>query len=327
MEERIIDDEYGRGVRLRKTKDGYTDVTDETNETRDAADEGYGEEISFAFPVMDGEDDEDLVGLSPQEAAEVVKRKEAERAARAAEYERLCVEGEELIATGAFRAAELKFEKALALDELATNASVGYWRAKTEDFEAADVLVGEYAKEGVESMEYDLGIQATDLIRQRYHEKFKAKAQALAAEETPLHKEVEEKRLYRKEILQKSLKKNTFIFAVGFLAFLIAAILTLSFALKITSTPDNAYVIRTAICGGVAFITFIVALICFNKFYNAVRIYRKNEKLSSTDEGKKLLKLRQYKEIYDYLATLPVYGEETSDDEETERTEQTADEE
>ena len=29
MEERIIDDEYGRGVRLKKTKDGFVDVTDE----------------------------------------------------------------------------------------------------------------------------------------------------------------------------------------------------------------------------------------------------------------------------------------------------------
>ena len=32
MEERIIDDEYGRGVRLKKTKDGYVDVTDELSE-------------------------------------------------------------------------------------------------------------------------------------------------------------------------------------------------------------------------------------------------------------------------------------------------------
>ena len=29
MEERMIDEEYGRGVRLRKTKDGFVDVTDE----------------------------------------------------------------------------------------------------------------------------------------------------------------------------------------------------------------------------------------------------------------------------------------------------------
>ena len=32
MEERIIDDEYGRGIRLKKTKDGYVDVTDELTE-------------------------------------------------------------------------------------------------------------------------------------------------------------------------------------------------------------------------------------------------------------------------------------------------------
>ena len=35
MEERIIDDEYGRGVRLKKTKDGYVDVTDELAENTD----------------------------------------------------------------------------------------------------------------------------------------------------------------------------------------------------------------------------------------------------------------------------------------------------
>lgn len=322
MEERIIDDEYGRGVRLKKTKEGYVDVTDESDETQDVTDEEYGEEVNFAFPIMDGEDDEDLVGLSPQEAAEVIRRKEEERAARVAEYERLCAEGEELMQTGSFRAAELKFEKALELDELATKASVGYWRAKTKEFEDADVLVDEYVDEGVESMEYDLGIQATDLIRQDYHEKFKAGLRALEEEEMPLQKEVEEKRAFRKEILKKGLKKGIIIFAAGVIPFLIAAIVTVTFATKLTSTPDNRYVLPTAICGGIAFVLFIVSVACFNKFYNALRIYRKNEKLSSTEEGKKLLRIRKYKEIYEYLATLPVYAEEETDDgEETENVE------
>ena len=38
-EERIIDDEYGRGVKLRKTAEGFVDVTDELapdGETSDA---------------------------------------------------------------------------------------------------------------------------------------------------------------------------------------------------------------------------------------------------------------------------------------------------
>ena len=37
MEERMIDDEYGRGVRLKKTKDGYVDVTDELAEKGEKA--------------------------------------------------------------------------------------------------------------------------------------------------------------------------------------------------------------------------------------------------------------------------------------------------
>ena len=319
MEERIIDDEYGRGIRLKKTKDGYVDVTDELAEdveNVDEAEQEYADEVSFSFPMMDGEDDEDLVGLSPEEAAKVIQRKEAERAARMAEYEQLCQEGEELIQNGSFRAAELKFEKALHLDELATKASVGYWRAKTDNFDNADVLVKEYAKEGVESMEYDLGIQATDLIRQDFHEKFVEKVASLEAEEAPLQAEVEEKRLLRKAILKKGLKNGIAIFAAGFIPFMVALVLTAVYGLKITTVADNRYVLPTIICGAASFLLFIVAVACFNKFLNALRIYRKNEKLSSTEEGKKLLKIRRYKTIYEYLATLPIYAEEAEQDEE-----------
>ena len=321
MEERIIDDEYGRGIRLKKTKDGYVDVTDELAEdveNVDEAEQEYADEVSFSFPMMDGEDDEDLVGLSPEEAAKVIQRKEAERAARMAEYEQLCQEGEELIQNGSFRAAELKFEKALHLDELATKASVGYWRAKTDNFDNADVLVKEYAKEGVESMEYDLGIQATDLIRQDFHEKFVEKVASLEAEEAPLQAEVEEKRLLRKTILKKGLKNGIAIFAAGFIPFMVALVLTAVYGLKITTVADNRYVLPTIICGAASFLLFIVAVACFNKFLNALRIYRKNEKLSSTEEGKKLLKIRRYKTIYEYLATLPVYAEEAEQDEDDE---------
>ena len=54
MEERIIDDEYGRGVRLKKTKDGYVDVTDELADGENPEMED-GEEISFYLPVYDVE--------------------------------------------------------------------------------------------------------------------------------------------------------------------------------------------------------------------------------------------------------------------------------
>ena len=144
MEERIIDDEYARGIRLKKTKDGYVDATDElaekerraaeeleadeldataeeeneaageTEETLvldgldESLEETAGEEVRFEFPDLE-EDDEDLVNLTPEEAIALRKQKEAEEAERKAAYKRLCEEGEELLVSGSFKAAELKF--------------------------------------------------------------------------------------------------------------------------------------------------------------------------------------------------------------------------
>ena len=79
MEERIIDDEYGRGIRLKKTKNGYVDVTDELAETDETevvdenAEENY-EEVAFEFPDLE-EDDEDLATLTPEEAIALRKKK------------------------------------------------------------------------------------------------------------------------------------------------------------------------------------------------------------------------------------------------------------
>lgn len=311
MEERIIDDEYGRGIRLKKTKDGYVDVTDEL--ATETGEESV-EEVNFAFPVMD-EDDEDLVGLSPQEAA-IVKQRKAEAAQkRREEYEKLCAEGEELLETGSFHAAELKYEKALDLDGLAVVASVGYWRAKTSDFTDPDVLVDEYLEEGVDSMEYDLGLQATDAIREQFHEVFQHKVEQLEKEEAPLAEEVEGKQASRRAILKERVKNKTIWLAAGVIPFTIFLALTVTFAFKITSTSDNRFVLPTVIFGVLSFATFILSMSLLNSFINALRMYAKNERLSSTEEGDALVSLRKRKEIYEYLATLPVVVEEGDDNE------------
>jgi hypothetical protein len=51
MEERIIDDEFGRGIRLKKTKDGYVDATDEL--APETEEERAEDEVEFSFPVFD----------------------------------------------------------------------------------------------------------------------------------------------------------------------------------------------------------------------------------------------------------------------------------
>ena len=318
MEERIIDDEYGRGVRLKKTKDGYVDVTDAELEA-DGIDGEETEETVFEFPTFDtDEDDEDLVSLTPEQAAALRKQKEEEEAKRKVDYERCCREGDELLETGSFRSAELKFEKALALDEEATEASVGYWRAKTSNFTDPDVLISEYAKTGIESLEYDLGDKATETIKKKYKGAFEKRVKELSDEEAPLAQSVEEKRSARRIVLKDRVKRST----IGFLAALLPTsallILTIVFGLSNFTTRENTFVFPTILCGVGFVICFIVFIALANKWINDLRMRSANEKLSSTEDGARLVELREYKNLY--LALLK--GAESEEKEQTEKTDE-----
>ncbi|MBQ7368292.1 MAG: hypothetical protein IJW60_01120 [Clostridia bacterium] len=302
MEERIIDDEYGRGVRLKKTKDGYVDVTDETLENGEVEDEAL-----FEFPQFDAdEDDEELAGLTPEQAAELIKRREEEAAAKKAEYERRIAEGEELLKTGSFRAAELQFEKALALDDVATAASVGYWRAKTSDFTDPDVLISEYADAGIESLDYDLGEQASEQIKEEYKTSFEKRVQELTAEEEPLASSVEGKQKSRRAVLKERIKKATVAFFASALPAAALLVLAIVFGLKNFTTRENTYVLPTVLLGVGFVFAFIVFIVFANKLINALRMNAANEKLSSTEEGARLEQIRKYKALYLALLGKPM---------------------
>lgn len=321
MEERIIDDEYGRGIRLKKTKDGYVDVTDElAPETDEVETEQVSseDEIAFEFPMMDmEEDDEDLVGLSNEEAAALRQKKAEEAAKRKAEYERLCEEGEKQLSESDYVSAEKTYEKALQLDELATVASVGYWRAKTENFQKPDVLIGEYAEEGIESLEYDLGLEATDIVKRDFRSVFEKRLEELTEEEKPLAEEVEGKQERRHEILSSRLRMRTVAAVAALVPMLLCILMSAVFGMQITSTRDaTGYIVASAVMGGVAFLMFLVFLVCLNNFLNALRIYRKNENLASTEEGVKLLQVRAYMELCEALLTERVEEDEDEDEDE-----------
>ena len=316
MEERIIDDEYGRGVRLRKTKDGYVDVTDELSEdaerAEDIAAEGTQdtEEISFEFPDFVEEEDEDLIGIDPAEAERIRQERAAEAAKRREEYERYCKEGDEFLALGSFKAAILKYEKALKLDDMPKEAAYGYWRARTENFKEPDVLVEEYADIGEENLEFDLGYETIEAFKQEYGEVFKRRVKELTEEETPLKEEVEEKQGKRRTYLKERFKTACIYFGVSAVPMLVALIMAVIFGLKITSTPDNTFVLPTILSGAAWVVFFIVFAVFTNKFLNALRMYRANEDLSSTETGAKLLQIRSYKAIYEYLLSYSIAEEE-----------------
>lgn len=334
MEERIIDDEYARGIRLKKTKDGYVDVTDELAEEERKAENGGtgvetnvgtdadgesgelvveglegeldelpaedGEEVTFEFPELE-EDDEDLVNLTPEEAIALRKKKEEEEAARKAEYKRLCEEGEELLVSSSFKAAELKFEKALTLAEDVSEAAVGYWRAKTSDFSNPEILLGEYLETGFESLENDLGEDAVEKIRARYGEVFAKKLSELEEEEKPLEKEVTEKQEKRRAILKKRIASAGKRFALTAVPTVVLLVLAIVFGLKITTRPDGLFVVLTAVAGALFVACFIAFGVFTNKLLNALRMNRANEDLSSTEDGEKLLELRAYKALCEHF--------------------------
>ena len=322
MEERIIDDEYGRGIRLKKTKDGYVDVTDELTEEKE--EEESVDEVAFEFPVMEAEeDDEDLVGLSPEEAIELKRRKAEELAKRREKYERICAEGEQMLADGSYKMAELKYEKALQLDDKATEASVGYWRAKTSDFTQPDVLIEEYLEAGIESLEFDLGYDAVDIVKEKYRSVFEKRVEELTAEELPLAEDVEGKQSRRRKILRERLKKATVAFVASFVPLLVAIVLTVVFGLKIPTTRDSlGYIVATAVCGGISAILFIVFIAFTNRFLNALRMHGANERLTSTEDGERLAEIREYKELYEALLASPAQTEANEKEQETENSEE-----
>ena len=325
MEERIIDDEYGRGIRLKKTAFGYVDVTDEL--AQDSGDEEPVDEVAFEFPVLEGEDDEDLATLTPEEAIALRKKKAEAEAKRKADYAKACEEGEALLESGEYVKAEAKFEQALQLDGLATHASIGYWRAKTENFQNPDVLVDEYKNEDLDSMEYDLGVDATDTIRREYKGVFQAQLTKLREEEKPLAEKVEAKQVRRREILSARLRTSIILFAIVVLPTLACMVLTAVFGAKIPTTREDTYILPTIILGCAAFVLFILSVAVTNHLKNAIRIYAKNERLSSTAEGKRLSDIRAYVALYEaLLAPIPVRDKGSKDEKAEEKSDEKTEE-
>ena len=206
-----------------------------------------------------------------------------------------------MLVEGNYAEAEKAFERALTLDEIAAVASAGYWRAKTENFAKPDVLAQEYAKDGIESLEYDLGYEAADILRRDYREVFQQRHDELAEEEKPLAQEVEGKQQKRRKVLLSRLIKSsvaTAAFAIVTVVMIILAWTSFADRVTVPQGQRTGFIVKACVYAGVAAVSFIVLLLCANKLYNAVRMHLRNERLSSTENGKRLVVVRKYKALY-----------------------------
>lgn len=297
MEERIIDDEYGRGIRLKKTENGYVDATDELAEQNAAENAGAenagneeetAEEVIFEFPE---EDDEELAALTFEEAQELRRKREEERKAREEKTRALCAEGEKLLAAGKFEDAAKAFDGALNETPADEDAAAGFWRAKTEYGKNLSPLLDEWAAEGYEQFASVFGQACADKLCEEYGEIFAAEAKEREEKILPLRESFEKKTSERGEILKRRVyraRKSCIPLLSLEVAFVVFALI---FALNIFSRSDAVFVWLTAISGGAFVITLPFFVRAASEFFRATSLARANEKKSSTEEGRTLEKL------------------------------------
>lgn len=300
MEERIIDDEYGRGIRMKKNKDGEVDVTDAAAPETDEFAEGTEEEVLFEFPDLQ-EDDEELATLTPEEALELKKRRAEEAKRRAEEYERLMTEGEALTQAEDYEAAVEAYKKAAELTAEPAEAIIGYWRARTAGYTDADVLYAAYADGGFDEFLYDVGEEAAEAVKNGLFAVVSERLAALKTEGEPLEKEVGEKQESRRKVIKKRLSSARIGFFAAAIPTLVLLVLTIYFGVSINTRPDRLYLWFTIGGAALFLISFIFFCAAANTYYNACRINRKNERLSSTEEGKQLLAIRKRLAFFEAL--------------------------
>ncbi len=304
MEERIIKDEYGRGIRLKKTEDGFVDVTDELAEENldEEAEtpETDDEEVVFEFPEIT-EDDEELAALMPEQAEELKRKREEEKRKKQAEYAMLVEQGEEKLTVEDFKGAEESFNAAMPLLFERKEAAVGLWKAKTENFKNPDVLPEYYVnfgEEGFDEFVYDAGKEAAEELKKEYGNTFEKRLKELQEEKKPIEKEVLSAQEERREILSARKKKRL----IAFLATLVPSVLFLIVGIvclaRMNSRPDQLLLyVALGFFAGFALV-FAAFIGVANKFINTLRIIRENENLSSTEDGALLVRILQKEQFY-----------------------------
>ena len=280
MEERIMDDEESRKIKIKRTKSGETDAVEE-----DAEEEL--EEVLLDLPEGD-EYDEDLVGLTPSQLQEELKRREKAAAEARATCKKLVEEGERLLKIGKFSEAETFFAQALLYDDESPDIQRGLWASRTQGMRDIDgLLTEEHAEEFARA---DGAIRKE--VLSALGEKLKAERETCMKEEKELTPRVEGEQAKRREAFtanRRYYKLRLCVFLALAVAFAIGAAISAGFIYR---TQTVYPVVFTAVFAGLAVIAVCVAIFFSRGLIVASRLCRENERLSSTEEGARLAYLR-----------------------------------
>ncbi len=284
MEERIVDKDDPKVIKLKRTQEGETDAVDPLAEGEE---EEAVEEVLFDVP--EGEDyDEDLVGLTPSQLQrELERRKKAEEEARA-ECEKLVETAQEALEKQDFEKAAPFFSQAACYSFADERILKGLWAARTRDFTNYEPFyVAEYAGEFSAS---DGGTKA--FVRERAGERLRSDRAALEQEEAAIAPGVLAKQEERRGAFGDN-RRYYFIRLVSvLLALVVAGVATGVSAYFIVRTVSVAPVVLTAVFGAATLCMLVAVFVFARKHLVARRLCSANEELSSTEEGARLKELR-----------------------------------
>ena len=280
MEERILDEDENRGIRLKKTEDGEIDAV-----------EGFddGEEAVFEFPE---EYDESLAGLSQaQVEEELARRKKAMEEAEAARKQ-LLEEGQSLLGQQDFAAAEEKFAQAFAYDAEDHAAAEGLFTAATKNFTDPERLYRPERAEDIENSAW-----GRKFLREKFGEPLEAERKRYREEIDSLRPSVEEKQAERREAFAAN-KKHYVIFTC--IALALAAVFAIATAIAADNLFKNSVVplALTVVFGILTFCSVTMLAVMGARLYGANKLCKENEKTGSTKDGARL------EELYGRMETL-----------------------
>ena len=282
MEERIIDRE--REIKI-KRKAGETDAVEEGAELSEG-EEGLEDEVVIELP--EGEEyDEDLVGLTPSQLkAELARRERAAEEARA-ERDRLLQEGERLLKENKYNEAAPFFVQARVFDPESDRARAGLWASRTHGYTEIEPLLTLEVADELEGSEADKRV-----LCERMGAPLREARDACLAEERAIAPAVEGKQAERREAFRVNRKYYLVRFCI---VFAVMALLIVGCAVSagfIVRTKSMTPIILTGAFGGGALVVFGVLMLFARKLFVANRLCARNERLSATEEGDKLVQLR-----------------------------------
>lgn len=276
MEERMIEDEKGRKIKLGVNAEGETDALEET-----------GEEVLLELP--EEEYDESLVGLTPSQLEQELERRRAAEAEALAAFEALVQEGDEALAAQEFERAETAFAQAetyVFAEE--SDVSQKLWRARTREFsdEEAFYRAG-YAEEFAQASP---GAKA--FVREQVASRLTAQREEYEKEEAEIAPRIESAQAERRGAFAANRRYWSVRFALSAALIVLFAAASAVCGGYIVRTKSNLPVIFTAVFAALAVLFLIVMFVFARKLFVANGLYRENEKLSSTQEGARLDFLR-----------------------------------